>query len=94
MAKGKEFKVQVHHKIGKIPNWDLMIQEIYKHLLCEARYLETLCKPCHKGEHCLECGETKLVKLKIRRKVKLKTRREIKLKVRRRKHAPKTVTEN
>jgi len=45
-AKGKEFSVQVHHNQG-IANWDALIDEVYKHLLCDPKNLVTLCKECH-----------------------------------------------
>ena len=48
-AKGKEFKVEVHHKVG-IANWDKIIESVYKYLLCDVEHLETLCKTCHKDE--------------------------------------------
>lgn len=46
MAKGKEFKVQVHHKEG-VANWEELIDIVYKYLLCHPDELETLCKECH-----------------------------------------------
>lgn len=49
VAKGKEFKVQVHHKKG-IGNWEKLIDVIYEHLLCDPENLETLCKECHDKE--------------------------------------------
>lgn len=45
--KGAEVKVQVHHKKG-ILNWDLLVAEIRKYLLCNPEDLEVLCKKCHK----------------------------------------------
>ena len=45
-AKGREFKVQVHHKSG-IANWEALINAVYEHLLCDPENLETLCKECH-----------------------------------------------
>ena len=48
--KGCEVKVQVHHKKG-ISIWDEIIDMIYKHLLCSADELETLCTECHNKEH-------------------------------------------
>ncbi len=48
-AKGKEQKVEVHHKMG-IPNWDYMIELIYKNLLVNPEQLETLCPSCHDKE--------------------------------------------
>lgn len=48
-AKGKEVKVEVHHKQG-IGNWNRVIDEIYKELLCRPESLETLCAKCHQEE--------------------------------------------
>lgn len=48
-AKGKEQKVQVHHKEG-ILNWDALIDEIRKYLLTTPDKLETLCPDCHDKE--------------------------------------------
>lgn len=48
-AKGKEFAVQVHHMEG-IGNWDKVIDEIYKEVLCDPEHLITLCKECHDKE--------------------------------------------
>ena len=45
-AKGKEFKVQVHHKEG-ILNWGKIHRIIREYLLCDPEHLETLCKECH-----------------------------------------------
>jgi predicted HNH restriction endonuclease len=50
MAKGKEFKVQVHHKEG-VMNWEAMIDHIFLHLLCDPGWLETVCEECHQAEH-------------------------------------------
>jgi 5-methylcytosine-specific restriction endonuclease McrA len=47
MAKGKVFKVQVHHLNGI--EWEYLIDEVYKHLLCNPDNLQTICKPCHDG---------------------------------------------
>ena len=44
-AKGKEFKVQVHHKCGI--EWEYMIDQVYDHILCDIEDLETLCETCH-----------------------------------------------
>jgi len=49
-AKGKEFKVEVHHKKG-ITNWEKVIDLIYKEILCEPKKLEVLCKRCHNIRH-------------------------------------------
>lgn len=48
-AKGREFKVEVHHVEG-ICNWNLMLEYITKHLLCDPRFLETLCNECHRKQ--------------------------------------------
>ena len=48
-AKGKEFKVEVHHKKG-VCNWNEIYDCIRKNLLCSPDDMETLCKECHKDE--------------------------------------------
>ena len=48
-AKGKEFKVEVHHKSGYIENWQELYASIRAHLLVDPEHLETLCKECHKN---------------------------------------------
>jgi 5-methylcytosine-specific restriction endonuclease McrA len=48
-AKGKEQKVEVHHKSG-IDIWEEVIYMIYDELLCDIDNLETLCHECHKKE--------------------------------------------
>ena len=50
MAKGKEFKVQVHHKHG-VANWDEVLTAVYKYLLVHPDNMEVLCKECHDVEH-------------------------------------------
>ena len=45
-AKGKEFKVECHHKEG-ILNWDKLFEAVREYLLCNPDLLETLCKECH-----------------------------------------------
>jgi len=45
-AKGKEFKVEVHHIKG-VKVWDEIIKLIYNELLCNPEYLITLCRDCH-----------------------------------------------
>ena len=49
-AKGKEFKVEVHHKSG-IENWQELYDSVRKNLLVDPENLETLCKECHKKDH-------------------------------------------
>lgn len=46
-VKGKEVFVEVHHMEGGILNWDKIYEVIRKHLLCDPKYLVTLCKECH-----------------------------------------------
>ena len=46
VAKGKEFKVQVHHIKG-IMNWEKIISEIYDELLPSPDQLVTVCRECH-----------------------------------------------
>jgi CRISPR/Cas system CSM-associated protein Csm3 (group 7 of RAMP superfamily) len=48
-AKGKEQKVEVHHKEG-VCNWEQILQCIYDQLLCDPSKLEVLCPICHKEE--------------------------------------------
>jgi hypothetical protein len=50
MAKGKEVKLEVHHN-GGVPNWEHIIDTIYRHLLCDPKHLTVMCKPCHQQEH-------------------------------------------
>jgi len=45
-AKGKEQKIEVHHMEG-ILNWDELIEQVRKHLLCDPSKLEVLCPDCH-----------------------------------------------
>lgn len=49
-AKGKEFKIEVHHR-EHILNWDLLFEYIYRHLLCHPDELQVLCKECHDHQH-------------------------------------------
>jgi hypothetical protein len=46
-AKGKEQKLEVHHKNG-VGNWDAVCNMIYEQLLCSPEKLEVLCPDCHK----------------------------------------------
>ena len=48
-AKGKEQKIEVHHKKG-ILNWDKIFEAIQENLLCDPNDLECLCPECHKKE--------------------------------------------
>ncbi len=54
-AKGREVKVEVHHVVETL-DWDLLLSYIYRHLLCDPRYLETLCKECHEKETRMRAG--------------------------------------
>lgn len=45
VAKGKEFKVQVHHKEGI--DWTGVVDIIIERILVHPDKLETLCKECH-----------------------------------------------
>lgn len=49
-ARGKEFKVEVHHKEGVL-NWDEIFDVVYRYLLCNESELEVLCKECHGKAH-------------------------------------------
>ena len=48
-AKGKELKVQVHHRKGI--NWDGLVDNIITRLLPDPAELEVLCERCHEEEH-------------------------------------------
>jgi hypothetical protein len=48
-AKGKEFKVEVHHCSGD-SGIDAVIDYIYRQLLCDHSKLVTLCPKCHDEE--------------------------------------------
>lgn len=45
-VKGKEVKLEVHHKKG-ITNWDKIINLIFDELLTHPDNLQALCKNCH-----------------------------------------------
>jgi len=45
-AKGKEVKIEVHHKSGIV--WEYLMNEVFKVLLVPPEELEVLCKECHK----------------------------------------------
>ena len=44
--KGREIKVEVHHKRG-IDVWNNIISLIQEQLLCDVDDLQTLCRDCH-----------------------------------------------
>jgi 5-methylcytosine-specific restriction endonuclease McrA len=46
VAKGLEFDVGVHHKQG-IGNWEKVIDAVFEEILCDPKFLETLCQECH-----------------------------------------------
>ena len=50
VAKGREVKLQVHHKRG-IANWEAVIDLVFAELLVDPRFLEAICVQCHKDEH-------------------------------------------
>ena len=48
-AKGREVKVQVHHKDGI--DWDGVVDLVFERVLVDPDRLEVLCLKCHKKEH-------------------------------------------
>ena len=52
-AKGKECKVQAHHKnpIAQRDGWNKCIEDIRKYVLVPWTEWECLCEECHKKEH-------------------------------------------
>lgn len=59
VAKGKELKVEVHHRSTKITNWERIIDLVFEELLCHPDFLEVLCKECHDALH--DAEKTKVV---------------------------------
>ena len=49
IAKGREIKVHVHHKMGI--EWEFVFQEIYRTLIPHPEQMEVLCLACHDKEH-------------------------------------------
>jgi len=45
-AKGREQKIEVHHKDGVL-NWDDIVEQIREQLLCDPSKLQPLCPDCH-----------------------------------------------
>lgn len=45
-ARGKEQKIEVHHKEG-IGNWEKVIDVINSEILCDPVNLKTICPKCH-----------------------------------------------
>jgi 5-methylcytosine-specific restriction endonuclease McrA len=50
VAKGKEFKVQVHHIYG-ILDWEKLVDLVFEMLLVPPEMLKVLCKDCHLKAH-------------------------------------------
>jgi hypothetical protein len=50
VAKGREVKLQVHHRAGEI-NWRPIIDAVRAELLCMPNSLQALCKVCHDDKH-------------------------------------------
>ena len=50
VAKGREFKVEVHHLEG-IGNWEKVIDLVFEEILCDPSKLRPLCRACHDKEH-------------------------------------------
>jgi predicted HNH restriction endonuclease len=57
-ARGREQKVEVHHKVG-VMNWDALYRAVREYLLCNPEFLETLCPECHKKEGKSPCANPK-----------------------------------
>lgn len=55
-AKGRVVKVEVHHREGVL-NWDQLLNEIYKYLLCLPEFLITLCVSCHEKHTAEQAAE-------------------------------------
>ena len=57
-AKGKEFKVEVHHcrtEGADGIDWNGLADYVYRQLLVEPAKLVTLCHDCHAAEHEEDC---------------------------------------
>jgi predicted HNH restriction endonuclease len=50
VAKGREVKLQVHHRRG-IANWEAVIDLVFAELLVDPRFLEAICVQCHQARH-------------------------------------------
>lgn len=51
VAKGREVKLDVHHKSGRIGNWQKIFDVIREELLCSPENLMPLCEKCHDELH-------------------------------------------
>ena len=49
MAKGKEVRMEVHHRYGI--DWDGVVDIIFARVLVPPEQLQVLCKDCHKQLH-------------------------------------------
>ncbi len=49
-AKGKEQKIQVHHRAG-IGDWEAVLDIIYREILCSPDAMDVLCPDCHNEQH-------------------------------------------
>lgn len=49
VAKGREVKINVHHKDGI--DWDGVIDIIFERILQDSEKFEVVCKCCHDKEH-------------------------------------------
>lgn len=49
VAKGREVKLEVHHKDGI--DWEALIDIVYERLLCPPERLDVMCTDCHADEH-------------------------------------------
>jgi len=57
VARGREQKVEVHHRAGGIGNWNRVLDIVYEELLCNPDMLEAICPECHEKEHKEEKNE-------------------------------------
>ena len=49
-SKGREVAIEVHHLDGVV-NWQHLIEEVQRHLLCDPSKLAVLCRDCHTETH-------------------------------------------
>ena len=50
VAKGKEQKIEVHHREGVL-NWEAVFLAVYEQLLVPPEKMECLCHSCHNAQH-------------------------------------------